>query len=106
MSVLRVLVADDHEIVRRGLCAILESHPGWEVCGEAADGRDAVEKAKELKPDVVILDIGIPSLNGLGASRQILQHNPQQRILILTITDAEQLIEEDLLVPQPRSPAG
>ena len=96
MTMLRVLVADDHEVVRRGLCAILASHPGWEVCGEAADGREAVEKTKQLKPDVVILDIGMPSLNGLDATRQILQHNHGQRILILTFTDAEQVIEEVL----------
>jgi len=57
---LRILVADDHEVVRRGLCVLLESHDGWKVCGEAADGRDAVEKTKQLKPDIVILDIGMP----------------------------------------------
>jgi DNA-binding NarL/FixJ family response regulator len=96
MTALRILVADDHEIVRRGLCAILESHIGWEVCGEAADGREAVEKTAQLNPDVVILDIGMPSLNGLDATRQILRGNPLQRVLILTVTDAEQLIEEVL----------
>src|SRR5438445_9819771 len=78
MSALRILVADDHEIGRRGLCAILESHTGWEVCGEAADGREAVEKTRQLNPDVVILDIGMPSLNGLEATRQILRGNPLQ----------------------------
>jgi DNA-binding NarL/FixJ family response regulator len=96
MTALRVLVADDHEIVRRGLCAILASHPGWEVCGEATEGREAVEKTKQLKPDVVILDIGMPSLNGLEATRQILRNDPQQRVLILTVTDADQVIEEVL----------
>ena len=96
MTALRVLVADDHEIVRRGLCAILGSHAGWEVCGEAPDGREAVEKTKQLRPDVAILDIGMPSLNGLDATRQILRNDPQQRVLILTITDAEQVIEEVL----------
>jgi len=96
MTALRILVADDHEIVRRGLCAILGSHPGWEVCGEAADGREAVEKTKQLRPDIVILDIGMPSLNGLDATRQILRNDSQQRVLILTITDAEQVIEEVL----------
>jgi DNA-binding NarL/FixJ family response regulator len=96
MTALRILVADDHEIVRRGLCAILTSHSGWEICGEVADGREAVEKTKQLSPDVVILDIGMPSLNGLDATRQILRHNPRQRVLILTVTDAEQVIEEVL----------
>jgi YesN/AraC family two-component response regulator len=65
MNPLRILVADDHEIVRRGLVSLLKSHAGWEVCAEAQDGRQAVEKAKELRPDVVILDIGMPNLNGL-----------------------------------------
>ena len=96
MTALRILVADDHEIVRRGLCAILASYVGWEVCGETGDGREAVAKAKELSPDIVILDIGMPSLNGLDATRQILRHNPEQRVLILTVTDAEQVIEEVL----------
>jgi DNA-binding NarL/FixJ family response regulator len=96
MTALRVLVADDHEIVRRGLCSILASHAGWEVCGEATDGREAVEKTKQLRPDVVILDVGMPSLNGLDATRQILRNDPQQRVLVLTVTDAEQVIEEVL----------
>ncbi|HUE52948.1 MAG TPA: response regulator transcription factor [Terriglobales bacterium] len=96
MSALRILVADDHEVVRRGLCVLLKSHAGWEVCGEAADGREAVDKAKLLKPDIVILDIGMPNLNGLTAARQILRAHPEQKILILTITDAEQVVREVL----------
>ncbi len=71
MSALRILVADDHEVVRRGLCALLKSHAGWEVCAEAADGREAVDKAQRLKPDIVILDIGMPNLNGLSAARYV-----------------------------------
>src|SRR5213080_626744 len=96
MSTLRILVADDHEVVRRGLCDLLKSHAGWEVCAEAADGREAIEKVKQLKPDIVILDIGMPNLNGLTAARQILQAQPSQKILILTITDEEQVIREIL----------
>ena len=96
--VLRILVADDHEVVRRGLCALLEAHPGWQVCGEAADGRQAVAKTTELKPDVVVMDIGMPALNGLAAAGQIMQANPAQRILILTITHSEQIIREVLEV--------
>jgi DNA-binding NarL/FixJ family response regulator len=92
MNALRILVADDHEIVRRGLVALLKTRAGWEVCGEAHDGREAVEKAKELKPDIVILDIGMPNLNGLEAARQMLHHNPQTKVLILTITDADELV--------------
>ncbi|HZQ23796.1 MAG TPA: response regulator transcription factor [Terriglobales bacterium] len=96
MSPLRILVADDHEVVRRGLCSLLKSHVGWEICAEAADGREAVEKVTELRPDVVILDIGMPNLNGLAAARQILRHNPQQKVLILTVTDSEQVVREVL----------
>ncbi|HYT22988.1 MAG TPA: response regulator transcription factor [Candidatus Polarisedimenticolia bacterium] len=96
MSVLRLLIADDHEIVRRGLCALLKSHAEWEVCAEAGDGREAVEKAQQLKPDIVILDIGMPNLNGLIAARQILRIRPDQKILILTITDEEQVVREVL----------
>ncbi len=93
---LRILLADDHEIVRRGLCSLLQKREGWEVCGEASDGRQAVEMAKQLKPDVVILDIGMPYLNGLDATRQLLQHDPQFKIIVLTITDADQVIREAL----------
>jgi len=93
---LRILLADDHEIVRRGLCALLQKHEGWEVCGEASNGREALEMAKELKPDVVILDIGMPLLNGLDTTRQLLQHDPQFKIIVLTITDADQVIREAL----------
>jgi len=93
---LRILVADDHEIVRRGLCALLQKHEEWEICGEASDGREAVEMAKQLKPDVVILDIGMPSLNGLDATRQLLHYDPHFKIVVLTITDADQVIREAL----------
>src|ERR1700749_1547392 len=93
---LRILLADDHEIVRRGLRALLEKHEGWEVCGEASDGREAVEKALQLNPDVVIVDIGMPHLNGLDTTRQLLQHDPHFKVIVLTITDAEQVIREAL----------
>src|SRR5258708_6407656 len=93
---LRILLADDHEIVRRGLCALLQKHEGWEVCGEASDGREAVEMAKQLKPDVVIVDIGMPYLNGLDTTRQLLQHDPHFKVIVLTITDSDQVIREAL----------
>src|SRR6202158_321263 len=93
---LRILIADDHEVVRRGLCTLLQSHEGWEICGEAKDGRETVEKAKQVKPDVVILDVGMPNLNGLAATRQLLQENPQQKVIVLTITDSDQVIREAL----------
>jgi DNA-binding NarL/FixJ family response regulator len=96
MNRLRILVADDHPILRFGLCALLRSHQGWEVCGEAADGRTTVQMCRELKPDLLILDICLPELNGLDAARQILKHNPDQAILILTAVDSEDLIRECL----------
>jgi DNA-binding NarL/FixJ family response regulator len=93
---LRILLADDHEIVRRGMRALLEKHEGWEVCGEAKDGREAVEKAIQLKPDVVILDIGMPLLNGLETTRQLLKHDPDFKVIVLTISDSDQVIREAL----------
>src|SRR6202167_2785744 len=93
---LRILLADDHEIVRRGLSSLLQKHEGWEICGEASDGREALELAKRLKPDVIILDIGMPNLNGLSTTRQMLQHDPSFKIIVLTITDSDQVIREAL----------
>src|SRR6476660_395985 len=93
MNRLRILVADDHEIVRRGLVSLIKGHPDWEVCAEAGNGRQAVEQAKESKPDIAILDIGMPVLNGLEATRQILRDNPATRVLILTITDTDQAVQ-------------
>jgi DNA-binding NarL/FixJ family response regulator len=94
--VLRILIADDHEVARKGVRAVLEEHAGWEVCGEAKDGREAVELATQLKPDISLLDIGMPNLNGLDAARQILAVSPDARILILTIHDSEQVVREVL----------
>ena len=96
MESLRLLVADDHEIVRKGLRAILEAQPGWQVTAEASDGREAVAKAKELKPDVTVLDISMPSLNGLEAARQILKNDSRSKILILTMHESDPLIREVL----------
>src|ERR1700730_9634334 len=96
MSGLRILIADDHEVARQGIRTLLESHPGWEVCAEAKDGREAVELATNSKPDIVLLDIGMPNLNGLDAARQILAMSPAIRILILTMHDAEQVVREVL----------
>jgi len=89
---LRILVADDHEIVRRGLVSLVKAQPNWEVCAEATNGRQAVELTSQLKPPIVIIDIGMPILNGLEATRQILRDNPQTRILVLTITDADEVV--------------
>lgn len=97
MRATRVLVADDHEVVRRGLRAILESHAGWEVCGEAANGRQAVELALQLTPDVVVMDINMPELNGLEATKQICKALPGTQVLILSAHDSEQLVREMLV---------
>ncbi len=96
MGALRILIADDHEVARRGIRSLLETHSGWEICGEAKDGREAVELGGALKPDIFLLDIGMPNLNGLDAARQILAVNPDARILILTIHDSEQVVREVL----------
>ena len=93
MATLRILVADDHQVVRTGLRTLLESKAGWQVCAEAADGREAVEKARELQPDVAVLDIGMPLLNGVEATRQIRKVSPRTEILILTMHDSELMIQ-------------
>ena len=83
-GVIRILIADDHEIFRRGLRSLLESHPEWEVCGEAVDGQEAVDRVKELNPDVVVLDITMPRLNGLEAAQVIRSEAPQSKMVILS----------------------
>ena len=92
MKSVRILVADDHEVVRQGLRKLLEAQPGWEICGEAATGREAVDKAKRLKPDIVVLDYSMPELNGTEATRQITKELPRTEVLILTMHGSEQLI--------------
>lgn len=96
MTELRIFVADDHEIVRRGLRALIEAEPDWQLCGEAANGRDAVELARDLTPDVIILDISMPELNGLDAARQLRKLAPKSEILILTMHESEELMREVL----------
>ena len=98
MDSVRLLVADDHEVVRNGVRSLLEAQPGWQVMAEASNGREAVEQANRLKPDVAVLDIGMPSLNGLEAARQILRNDPHIKIVILTMHESENLIREVLKV--------
>jgi DNA-binding NarL/FixJ family response regulator len=95
MANLRLLVADDHDVVRKGVRTLLEEQPGWEVAAEAADGREAVEKAKQVQPDVTILDLSMPELNGLEAAREILKSVPT-KVLILTMYDSDPLIRQTL----------
>ena len=92
MHSLRLFLADDHEIVRYGLRNLLESQFGWTVVGEAADGREAVEKVLLLEPDVTLLDISMPELNGLEAARQILKRGCRTKILMLSVHDAPEVI--------------
>jgi DNA-binding NarL/FixJ family response regulator len=80
----RILIVDDHEIFRRGLRSLLESRADWEVCGEATDGQDAVDKAKQLQPDVIVLDITMPRLNGLDATALIREELPTAKVVILS----------------------
>ncbi len=96
MTTMRVLIADDHEIVRKGLRSILDGQKECQVVGEAADGRNAVSMAKDLTPDVVVMDLSMPSLNGLEATRQILKMRPQTKVLILTMHESDPLIREVL----------
>ena len=91
---MRILIADDHEVVRSGLRRILLSQPNWEVVAEAADGKDAISKATETKPDVAILDYSLPRINGMEATRQIRARLPKTEVLIFTMHDSEALIQE------------
>ena len=90
----RILVVDDHDIIRRGLKQLLISRPGWEVCGEAKTGREAVALAEQLKPEIVVLDISMPDLNGLEAARRIHKLFPKTGILILTLHFSDQLVRD------------
>jgi DNA-binding NarL/FixJ family response regulator len=91
-----LLIADDHEVVRRGIRALIQEQPGWQIAAEVKDGRDAVAKADQFKPDVAILDIIMPSLNGLEAAKQIAKISPGTKILILTMHESDQLIHKIL----------
>jgi DNA-binding NarL/FixJ family response regulator len=83
-TTVRIVIADDHEIFRRGLRSLLESHSNWEVCAEAVNGREAIERVRELKPDVVVLDVTMPQLNGLEAAREIRKNVPESKVVILS----------------------
>ena len=91
---LRILVADDHDLVRRGLRSLLESHTGWKVCAEARTGQEAVTQAGELRPDIAILDITMPELNGVEAAKRIRKTCPHTEILLLSVHHSDQLVRE------------
>lgn len=94
MKNLRIIIADDHALVRRGLRSVLEAQTNWTVCGEAEDGREAVKLALKLRPDIVLLDVTMPELNGLDAARQICRRLPGTPVLILTMHESEELCGE------------
>ncbi len=95
-SMARILLADDHELIRKGLRALIEVNEEWTICGEAGDGQEAVERVLELKPDLVILDVTMPVLNGLQAARKIRGLALGTKILILSMHDSPQLANEAL----------
>jgi two-component system, NarL family, response regulator NreC len=94
VNTVRILLADDHKVVRHGTRALLSKIPEWEIIGEVDNGRDAVAQTEKLKPDIVILDIGMPQLNGLDATRQIKKISPQTEVLIFTAHEAEELVHD------------
>jgi two-component system, NarL family, response regulator NreC len=93
---LRILVADDHGLVRRGVREVLNSRPGWRVVDEASNGREAVAKAIKLKPDVAVVDVGMPELDGVEAVRQIREAIPETKILVLTMNESDHTIRRAL----------
>jgi DNA-binding NarL/FixJ family response regulator len=93
---IRILVVDDHPIVRQGLKTLLEGHSGWQVIGEASDGAEALEKAREMNPDVMVLDVTMPRMNGLEACRLLRRQFPELEILFVTQHDSPQMMREAL----------
>ena len=95
-TTLRIVIVDDHAVVRRGVRALLESQPGWEVSGEATTGREAVDLVKRLRPHVVVMDLSLPELNGLEATRHIVKESPQTEVLVLTMHHSQELARDVL----------
>src|SRR5215218_6982205 len=93
---LKILIADDHEMIRRGVRDIVEAHPGWEVCGEARDGNEALELALLHRPDILVLDVSLPRMNGLGVTRRLRQDLPGTSVLLYTMHDEDATISGGL----------
>ena len=96
MGHLRLLVADDHEIVRKGICALLQAHPGWEIVAQARNGLEAAQAAEQFKPDVAVIDIAMPCLNGFEAARQIVKDSPETGVLLVTMHEVRDLARMSL----------
>lgn len=94
MSAVKILIADDHDVVRKGLKMLIEEHAGWQVCGEARSGREAVQKCALLHPDVIVMDVSMPDLNGLEATRQIRKACPRTEVLVITLHDSDEMAAE------------
>lgn len=96
MKKINILIVDDHEFIRQGLRAVIEKQPGWEVVAEAGNGREAIALAEQHEPDVVVMDVSMPDLNGLEATAQLIRSRPQTKVLVLSMHDSEQIIREVL----------
>jgi DNA-binding NarL/FixJ family response regulator len=90
----RILIADDHAMMRRGLRTVIESHDGWAVCGESTNGLEALEQTKELKPDLVVLDVSMPILNGLEVAHRVSRSMPEVKILLFTMHNSPQFAKD------------
>jgi CheY-like chemotaxis protein len=93
MALVRILIADDHEVIRKGLRQLLETRPGWQVCGEATNGTEAIEKTRELRPDLVIMDIALPKVNGLTAAATIMEFFPETVVVAFSMHDSKGFVE-------------
>src|SRR5262245_61174051 len=94
MKAIRILIADDHELVRQGMRAIFNAEPHWIVCGEATTGRQALTMSLELKPDLLVLDVALPEMNGIEVARHVRRDAPLAAVLIVTMHDSDQIVQD------------